>query len=100
MATRLRCSLHLGRWREVSINVPCLTKVVQSNVLVNGRYHWAAYTVVNCVIVSFDVATEEFNTIQLPTNFNKRNNLNIIDGLMVLGDCLSMIVDRARGYGF
>ncbi|KAF9612210.1 hypothetical protein IFM89_038632 [Coptis chinensis] len=77
-------------WRVVALNVPYISDMNLSNVHVNNCLYWVACTSIEiAIIVSFNMATEEFSTIQLP-NIGKMSRTGT---LIVLRKQLCLIID-------
>ncbi|KAL5706787.1 hypothetical protein ACHQM5_024909 [Ranunculus cassubicifolius] len=86
-------------WRQVAIEVPHIRHVLQhSGVFVNGRIHWLGYTNTGSseVILSFNVATEEFDILLLPVQL-LHSGFSIWRRLLVLGDCLGLYCGHYGG---
>ncbi|KAF9610631.1 hypothetical protein IFM89_023706 [Coptis chinensis] len=84
-------------WREITTNVPFINFMEPCNVLVNGCLHWVAYVgnhVGKRAILSFNVETEQFDVIQMPT---KEGSYSDSYDLMVLGGHLCVMINNGLG---
>ncbi|KAF5202220.1 F-box protein [Thalictrum thalictroides] len=63
----------LGNWREIKADLlSSITSMEQSNVFLNGAIYWLAFiNDFTPAIVSFNVATEEFDIIKLSSDIQK-----------------------------
>ncbi|PIA47848.1 hypothetical protein AQUCO_01400441v1 [Aquilegia coerulea] len=78
-------SLGSATWKKLLINDVYVSGMIQSTVFVNGCLHWIAY-IPDAVILSFNVATEEFKIIQLPPHENDNER-----GLMIIREHLCFL---------
>ncbi|PIA29200.1 hypothetical protein AQUCO_06100006v1 [Aquilegia coerulea] len=77
-------------WREIPMEISCVSSMKESNVFLNGVIYWVACRYdTTLAIMSFNVATEEFDIIELPSKIQKVK-LDVLD-LAVLRDCLCLI---------
>ncbi|PIA29199.1 hypothetical protein AQUCO_06100005v1 [Aquilegia coerulea] len=84
-------TLGSGNWREITADLlSCISSMEQSNVFLNGAIYWlACINDSTSAIVSFNVATEEFDIIEL--HFELRKLKKDCWELAVLKDWLCLI---------
>ncbi|KAF9591447.1 hypothetical protein IFM89_004145 [Coptis chinensis] len=87
-------------WRPIRTNTSFIRSMNRSHALLNGCIHWVADSRVDgkacTVILSLNVATEEFSIIQMPSISNGFKRSSSYE-LMVLGErlCVSLCDTRA-----